>query len=116
MDRPSPRGCALRLRGHAQCRAPGPAGQDARSDAGLPGAVIAHHVPPLGFGRDEAAFRRTVDFVVDQPARFCVFACGMPRQELLGRRCLVQSPPILTLLLQERARLRQRRTGPARPS
>lgn len=127
----------------------------------LPHAIIAHHFPPLGFERDEAAFQRTVDFVVAHPARFYIFACGMPRQELLGaklkargdlhgtalcigsalefligsqqrapvrmqraglewlhrlykeprrlgRRYLVQSPPIFTLLLKERARLRKR--------
>lgn len=56
----------------------------------FPDVQISHHFPPLGFEDDEAAFQQTVEFVVDHPARFYVFACGMPRQELLGARLLAR--------------------------
>lgn len=128
----------------------------------LPQAIISHYFPPLGFERDETAFQKTAEFVVDHPARFYIFACGMPRQELLGarlkacgnlhgtalcvgsalefligsqqrapvkmqraglewlhrlcreprrlgKRYLIQSPPIFTLLLRERIKLLKRR-------
>lgn len=52
----------------------------------FPDSLIAHHFPPLGFERDEEGFRRTIAFVEANPARYYIFACGMPRQELLGDR------------------------------
>ncbi|WP_157033772.1 WecB/TagA/CpsF family glycosyltransferase [Belnapia moabensis] len=52
----------------------------------FPANPIAHHSPPLGFERDGEAFRQTVAFVEANPARYYIFACGMPRQELLGDR------------------------------
>lgn len=52
----------------------------------FPANPIAHHLPPLGFERDEEAFRRTIAFVEANSARYYIFACGMPRQELLGDR------------------------------
>ena len=44
----------------------------------------AHHNPPMGFGRDPAAVRSAVDFVLANPSRFVFLAVGSPRQEALA--------------------------------
>jgi N-acetylglucosaminyldiphosphoundecaprenol N-acetyl-beta-D-mannosaminyltransferase len=44
----------------------------------------AHYDPPLGFERDPALLRATVDFVLMHPARFVFLAVGSPRQEILA--------------------------------
>jgi N-acetylglucosaminyldiphosphoundecaprenol N-acetyl-beta-D-mannosaminyltransferase len=56
----------------------------------FPSNPIAHHFPPPGFERDEEAFQTAIAFVEANPARYYVFACGMPRQELLGDRLLAR--------------------------
>jgi N-acetylglucosaminyldiphosphoundecaprenol N-acetyl-beta-D-mannosaminyltransferase len=48
------------------------------------GIEIAHHNPPMGFDSDPVAFATAVRFAVEHPARFTVFAVGMPRQERLA--------------------------------
>lgn len=45
---------------------------------------VAHYNPPMGFDADPAAFRRTVNFVLANPARFTFLAVGSPRQERLA--------------------------------
>jgi N-acetylglucosaminyldiphosphoundecaprenol N-acetyl-beta-D-mannosaminyltransferase len=47
-------------------------------------APPAHCDPPLGFERDPAAFRATVQYVLAHPARFVFLAVGSPRQEMLA--------------------------------
>jgi UDP-N-acetyl-D-mannosaminuronic acid transferase (WecB/TagA/CpsF family) len=47
-------------------------------------APPAHYDPPMGFDRDPAAFRQTVEFVLAHPARFTFLAVGSPRQERLA--------------------------------
>jgi N-acetylglucosaminyldiphosphoundecaprenol N-acetyl-beta-D-mannosaminyltransferase len=57
----------------------------------LPGLIAtcnlappAHYDPPMGFDRDPAQLRRTVDFVLAHPARLIFLAVGSPRQEKLA--------------------------------
>ena len=47
-------------------------------------APPAHYDPPMGFDRDPAEMRRTVQFVLDHPARLVFLAVGSPRQERLA--------------------------------
>lgn len=47
-------------------------------------APPAHYDPPMGFERDPAELRRTVDFVLRHPARLVFLAVGSPRQERLA--------------------------------
>ncbi|CAH2604119.1 WecB/TagA/CpsF family glycosyltransferase [Rhodovastum atsumiense] len=47
-------------------------------------APPAHFDPPMGFDRDAGAFRETVQFVLDHPARLVLLAVGSPRQEKLA--------------------------------
>jgi N-acetylglucosaminyldiphosphoundecaprenol N-acetyl-beta-D-mannosaminyltransferase len=48
--------------------------------------AVAHHVPPMGFIRDETAVRAAVDFVAAHPARFVFVAMGPPQSEKFCQR------------------------------
>lgn len=49
-------------------------------------ARLAHHNPPMGFIRDEAAVAAAVAFVQAHPARFVFLCVGSPQQEKLAAR------------------------------
>jgi N-acetylglucosaminyldiphosphoundecaprenol N-acetyl-beta-D-mannosaminyltransferase len=53
--------------------------EDLKARYGL--TAVAHHNPPMGFIRDEAAVRVAVDFVAAHPARFVFVAMGPPQSE-----------------------------------
>lgn len=48
-------------------------------------APPAHYDPPMGFDRNAAEMDRTVQFVLDNPARLVFLAVGSPRQERLAQ-------------------------------
>lgn len=52
------------------------------------GVRFSHWFPPLDFERDPVLFQRVVDFVIANPARLIILACGMPRQEMLAHALL----------------------------
>ncbi len=47
---------------------------------------LAHHNPPMGFIRNEAAVAAAVAFVQAHPARFVFLCVGSPQQEMLAAR------------------------------
>ncbi|MFN7107691.1 MAG: WecB/TagA/CpsF family glycosyltransferase [Brevundimonas sp.] len=49
---------------------------------------VAHHNPPMGFIRNDAAVAAAVDFVVAHPARFVFVAMGPPQSEKFCQRLI----------------------------
>ena len=49
---------------------------------------VAHHNPPMGFIRDDAAVADAVDFVARHPARFVFVAMGPPQSEKFCQRVI----------------------------
>jgi N-acetylglucosaminyldiphosphoundecaprenol N-acetyl-beta-D-mannosaminyltransferase len=47
---------------------------------------VAHHCPPFGFEKSQNLIEECAAYVEDHPARFVLFACGAPRQEILAHR------------------------------
>jgi exopolysaccharide biosynthesis WecB/TagA/CpsF family protein len=48
---------------------------------------LAHHNPPMGFIRDEAAVTACLDFIeAHSPFRFCLLAIGSPQQEIIAEQ------------------------------
>lgn len=47
--------------------------------------ALRHHVPPMGFDGDPAAFETALRFIEDAAPRFAFLAVGSPRQELVAR-------------------------------
>jgi N-acetylglucosaminyldiphosphoundecaprenol N-acetyl-beta-D-mannosaminyltransferase len=50
--------------------------------------AIAHHNPPMGFIRDDAAVAEAVAFVVAHPARFVFVSVGPPQSEKFCQRVI----------------------------
>ncbi|CAN5151627.1 WecB/TagA/CpsF family glycosyltransferase [soil metagenome] len=50
---------------------------------------VAHHNPPMGFIRDDAAVAVAIDFVAHHPAAFVFVAMGPPQSELFCNRVIL---------------------------